>query len=326
MSTDTSPAISIIMPVYKAEAYLRRSICSLLTQTFSDFELLLIDDGSPDRSGEICDEFARKDPRIRVVHQANSGVAAARQCGLDHARGEYVIHADPDDWAEPDMLEELYGKAKENGCDTDIVICDFYVNFGKKQIYKKQKPSALDSKTIQRELFQQLHGSCCNKLVKRACYRENNVKFPEKISFKEDLIFNIRLLQHAKNIRYLPKAFYHYEQNINALSLCHNHSIEQDIKVRDLLCCELPSNIRETALPALAYGIVYNAFQNHTHTSQEFREIYGKERVEMFKAHRPIIIRVLLAMACYGMQWLAYPIFTIIQQEKNRRRQRISLQ
>ena len=94
------PKVSIIVPVYKAEKYLNRCVDSILAQTFTDFELLLIDDGSPDRSGEICDEYAKKDSRIRVIHKENGGVSSARQRGLDESIGEYTIHADPDDWVE----------------------------------------------------------------------------------------------------------------------------------------------------------------------------------------------------------------------------------
>ena len=107
---DKQPAVSVIVPVYKAENYLCHCVDSLLAQTFPDFEILLIDDGSPDHSGDICDEYARKDSRVRVFHKENEGVSSTRQCGIDNAKGEYTIHADPDDWVEPDMLEELYKK------------------------------------------------------------------------------------------------------------------------------------------------------------------------------------------------------------------------
>lgn len=121
------PKISIIVPVYKAEKYLNRCVDSILAQTFTDFELLLIDDGSPDKSGEICDEYARKDSRVRVIHKENGGVSSARQRGLDESIGEYTIHADPDDWVEPTMLEELYNKANKE--DADMVICDFFYEY-----------------------------------------------------------------------------------------------------------------------------------------------------------------------------------------------------
>ena len=139
-------SVSIIVPVYKAEAYLHRCVDSILAQTFTNWELLLIDDGSPDRSGAICDEYASKDARIRVFHKENGGVSSARQKGQDEARGEYTIHADHDDWVEPTMLEELYKKAKAD--DADMVICDYYMNDGKNQTYITQKPSNLDSNTV----------------------------------------------------------------------------------------------------------------------------------------------------------------------------------
>ena len=101
-----NPKVSVIVPIYKAESYLYKCIDSLLTQTLADIEILLIDDGSPDGSGMICDEYARKDSRVKVFHKSNGGVASARQCGLDHACGEYVIHADPDDWVESDIWFE----------------------------------------------------------------------------------------------------------------------------------------------------------------------------------------------------------------------------
>ena len=216
---ETTPKISVIVPVYKAENYLHRCVDSLLAQTFQDFEILLVDDGSPDCSGEICDEYARKDKRVRVFHKENGGVSSARQCGMDNAQGEYTIHADPDDWVEPTMLEELYGKAKEE--DADMVICDYYVEEKRKTKYVVQKPSALDHETVLCELFQQLHGSCWNKLVKRACYKKYGVQFPLELSYCEDLYVNVCLLVNCINISYLHKSFYHYDQIINPFSLVH---------------------------------------------------------------------------------------------------------
>lgn len=211
------PSITVIVPVYKAEDYLNRCVESLLSQTFQDFEILLVDDGSPDHSGDICDDYARKDDRIKVFHKLNGGVSSARQYGMDHAIGEYVIHADPDDWVEPCMLEELYNKAKEE--NADMVICDYYMNYENKQIYKKQEPSSLDHKTVLKELFQQLHGSCWNKLVRRACYNDTGTRFPEGFTLWEDRFVCCSLLLADLKIVYLGKAFYHYDRISNANSL-----------------------------------------------------------------------------------------------------------
>ena len=225
------PKISVIVPVYKAEAYLHRCVDSLLAQTFQDFEVLLVDDGSPDRSGAICDEYARRDSRVRVFHKENGGVSSARQCGLDNAHGDYTIHADPDDWVEPDMLEALYAKATAE--DADMVICDFYVEQNGTQTYCRQEPSALDHETVLRELFQQLHGSCCNKLVKRACYNAFGVRFPQGIDIWEDRFVNACLLIHNIRVAYLNQAFYHYVIGKNANSIVHRRKskeVEEQIK------------------------------------------------------------------------------------------------
>lgn len=219
------PKISVIVAVYQAEAYLHRCIDSLLAQTFHNYEILLIDDGSPDHSGEICDEYAKINPRIRVFHKPNEGVSATRQFAINHAWGEYTIHADPDDWVEPTMLEELYEKAKKE--DADMVICDFYVDKeNKKQIYQRQEPSSLNHKKVLHELFQQLHGSCCNKLVRRVCYNKYNVSFPTAINYKEDLCFFVQLLMHPIKISYLSRAFYHYVRYVNENSISDSNPKE----------------------------------------------------------------------------------------------------
>ncbi len=116
------PEISVIVPVYKVEPYLRECVDSILAQTFTDFEIILVDDGSPDNCGIICDEYAEKDNRIIVIHQENGGLSAARNAGLDVARGEYVSFIDSDDVVSPEYLEILYGQLVNNRCD--ISICD----------------------------------------------------------------------------------------------------------------------------------------------------------------------------------------------------------
>ena len=115
------PELSIIVPVYKVEPYLRRCLDSILAQTFRDFELILIDDGSPDNCGAICDEYAAKDSRIIVIHQKNQGVSAARNAGLDIAKGTYLGFVDSDDWIEPEMYETMIATAKEK--QVDVVAC-----------------------------------------------------------------------------------------------------------------------------------------------------------------------------------------------------------
>lgn len=212
------PQISIIVPIYKAEAYIRRCLDSIVAQSFTDWEAILVDDGSPDRSGEICDEYARRDSRIRVIHQENKGVAGARQTGIDNAIGEYSIHCDPDDWVEGDWLECLYSHAKSDGAD--MVICDFFNERPMGQEYDCQKPYELTSKTVFRQLVEgTMHGSTCNKLLRTRLYKDFNITFPLNMVYCEDLFVICQFLSHDIKVSYVPKALYHYDVSINTNSL-----------------------------------------------------------------------------------------------------------
>nr|WP_300147780.1 glycosyltransferase [Propionicimonas sp.] len=122
----TAPILSIVVPVYRAERYLDTCIESIVNQSFQEFELILVDDGSPDRSGEICDNWATRDSRVRVIHQSNSGVSAARNRGLDAALGDLIGFVDADDWVEPDMYEVMVDALKSS--EAELVVCNYYVD------------------------------------------------------------------------------------------------------------------------------------------------------------------------------------------------------
>lgn len=224
--------ISIIVPVYKVEKYLSRCITSILEQTFSDFELILIDDGSPDKSGDLCEEFAKKDARIRVIHQKNQGVSAARQRGLDNATGDYVIHADPDDWVEPDWLEELYKKSRET--DADIVSCDYYKEYKDNTINKSERPTSFDNTQIIKDLlYEKIWGSTWNKLVRRDCFIKGNIKFNPNQVLWEDLMVITKLLMCGAKYEHIDIPLYHYDCFSNTQSIVRksksSHVISQKI-------------------------------------------------------------------------------------------------
>ena len=295
------PKISVIVPVYKAEAYLHRYVDSILAQTFQDFELLLVDDGSPDRSGEICDEYAKMDKRVRVFHKENGGVSSARQCGMDNALGEYAIHADPDDWVEPDMLEELYKKAKES--DADMVICDFYYEFKNGTKYAKQRPTLLNHKVVLRGLLQQLHGSCCNKLVRRACYSDFKIQFPLGLSFCEDLFVNICLLSHEIKVGYLAKAFYHYDLAINTGSLIHKSGcfvLSQEKLFLSLAKEKLSHEIFDEVYPNLLFHLALIILRGDKKGIKTFRTDFQDLKPLIQKADVPVRWKVIVWLAIYS--------------------------
>ncbi len=304
-----SIAISIIVPIYKAESYLCKCLNSLLAQTFSNFEILLIDDGSPDRSGQICDEYALQDSRIHVFHKSNGGVASARQCGIEHAQGEYTIHVDPDDWVELNMLELLYEKAKSE--NADMVICDFYVENGGERIFVRQQPSDLKHEIVLRELFQHLHGSCCNKLIRRSCYQRYNVFFPLDLSYSEDLFVCCSLLLHDIKVAYLNKAFYHYIQNVNENSIVRTRDVSQDILLIHYLKKILPYDVyKDIALPKLSFVMSKYLFLQSTISTRKYRETIWPYKFVLLKCKTVSVIwRIILFVSTFGLKNFLFRIY-----------------
>ncbi len=266
------PEISIIMPVYNAGKTLSLMIESILSQTFTNWELLCIDDGSTDTSGAILDKYALCDSRISVYHKKNEGVSAARQDGINRARGEYVIHADSDDWVEPTMLNELYLKAKAE--NADVVICDYFVNRGVEQRLVCQEPTSLEPEQVLRDLFQQLHGSCWNKLVKQICYKKYSIFFPEGINHCEDLLTWVQLFQHPEvKVAYLPKAFYHYCENDSSITRNFTRkTYEVRLKFRDTLKAILHIHESAEIIDKVSFGIYTEAFIYKVLSETEIRE------------------------------------------------------
>ncbi|MEE1226668.1 MAG: glycosyltransferase family 2 protein [Bacteroidales bacterium] len=202
----TTPKISVIVPVYKVEQYLHRCIDSILSQSFTDFELLLIDDGSPDNCGKICDEYAQKDSRVRVFHKPNGGVSSARNLGLDNAKGEWMAFIDSDDYVENEYLEELLSYETNTSADiiTSIKILDTTNN----------------SVTLQRKEFGSLFSvygfdkNCTpwGKLLRKDIISNNNLKFNTRVHLGEDAMFVLSYLLDADKITLISSNKYNYEK------------------------------------------------------------------------------------------------------------------
>ena len=222
------PKVSIIVPVYNAEEYLCRCLDSIMDQALSDFEAILVDDGSPDESGKICDEYASKDSRFKVIHQANGGVSKARQAGLDVAKGDYVIHADPDDWVEPDWLQSLYEEAVTSG--VDMVMCDFERVYKNRTVYYNQRPSSFNNHDLLSDLLKErIWGSCWNKLVRREFFQKYGIQFHPEMTIWEDLYVCCKLLLNDIRVSYIPKCLYHYDSYSNGNSIVR---FQKDIHIR----------------------------------------------------------------------------------------------
>lgn len=226
--------ISVIVPVYKTEQYLKRCVDSIINQTYPNLEIILVDDGSPDKCPEICDRFAETDKRIKVIHTQNAGVSAARNVGLDAATGEYLAFVDSDDYIDSTMYEEMMTLAQKSSCD--LIMCDCVKEFpdhtelythdirvgyySKQELKTEYYPHLLMMEnveypaTISNWLF----------LFKKELLKENSekeeIRYISGIRFSEDLLFGAQLMRNAESFFYMKgKALYHYF--INPSSATH---------------------------------------------------------------------------------------------------------
>ena len=206
--------ISVIVPVYKVETYLEQCLDSILCQTYRDLEILLIDDGSPDRCGEICDRYAAADPRIRVFHTENRGLSAARNLGIDHARGEYLGFVDSDDWIEPDMYERLLRAVEENGAD--IAVCGRVREYPDRKEIILPEAGILDREgAVRAHVKLEIRHAAWDKLYRRACFAD--IRYPEG-RVCEDIATTYRTLLRADKVVKIAAPLYHYRDRAGSIT------------------------------------------------------------------------------------------------------------
>lgn len=233
--------LSVIVPIYNVEKYLRQCLDSVVNQTFRDLEIILIDDGSPDRCGEICDEYEKRDNRIKVIHKENGGLPSARNDGIDMATGEWVAFVDSDDWLELDIYEKAI--AAGDKYDVDILFFNSFRNSEKKEskAYLFEKEFYSDDKEYIKSLQA---GVMCkylvkipdlafpwNRIIRRKIIITNKLHFQETRAY-EDLIYAVECMQYAEKIAFINSHGYHYRENELSISRMYNpNRISIDKKV-----------------------------------------------------------------------------------------------
>ena len=222
--------VSVVVPVYNSERTLRDCVQSILSQELTDIEVLLVDDGSKDLSGELCDELARSDNRVRVYHIQNSGPAAARNVGICHAKGQYIGFVDSDDVIERDMYRALYAAAAEN--DADVVMCNYNAvsTEGERRTVRARPCGVLkDSLAIKEQIIKryftgEMTGipSLCNKLFKTELIHRYEIRIDETLIRAEDYWFNFEVLKKATCFVMIDGAYYNY-RDVNPNSIMHHY-------------------------------------------------------------------------------------------------------
>lgn len=228
---ENMPKVSIIVPVYKAEKYLNRCIDSIIAQTFTDWELLLIDDGSPDRSGDICDEYAKKDIRIRVFHKKNGGVSSARNLGLYNVQGEYVTFVDSDDWIDVNTLNVCFSQIEIY--DLDILQFSYTRNERKlgNVLDFESHVCTLKDYINEKKLLLCVGGTIFSVDV----IKQNHIRFNEKMKLAEDQLFVLSCMELSKRIMRIPNILYYYYDNPCSAT---NNERSEDLIYSSFQCIE----------------------------------------------------------------------------------------
>ena len=258
------PMVSIIVPIYNAEQYLRRCVDSILNQEYTDFEVFLVNDGSTDSSGDICEEYGNKDTRVIVIQKENTGVSDSRNLALDRARGKYLQFLDSDDWITPDATRLFVRAAEEYGCD--MVISDFYRVVGERLSPKGdiEEEGVLTREEFAAHMMENpadfYYGVLWNKLYRRDIVVEHKLRMDTDISWCEDFMFNLEYIRYAKVFYALHAPIYYYVKRKGSLA-------SQGI------------NISKTVKMKLNVFEYYNNFYKHVLEEED----YEKNRLQVYR-------------------------------------------
>lgn len=207
--------VSVIIPVYNSEKYLEKCIKSILKQSYKDFEIIIVNDGSTDRSYEICEKYAKKSNNIKLFSHNNRGVSYSRNVGIEKSSGDYLLFVDSDDWLEENAIKILMEKINEN---VDMVIFNYYIN--EREIFHIHNDKKLKSNVALQNLFKSNYGRgyLWNKIYKKEIIEKNNLRFDEKIAMCEDLLFNYQYILCVEDVLYIKNSLYHYKYVLGSSS------------------------------------------------------------------------------------------------------------
>ena len=319
--------ISIIVPVYNVEKYIRKCLDSIIGQTYTDLEIILVDDGSPDNSGAICDEYAKNDSRIKVIHKQNGGLSSARNAGLDVASGEFVTFIDSDDYIEADTISSVVDAISQKQVEI-VLIREKQVN-QKGETTKKvgDKPTNTTfykgkDFLVELVLGKQINGAC-DKFYKRECI--NNLRFEEGRHHGEDMLFNVQYLDCVNTVGYVDSIKYSYVSNDDSVTHApfNNHSVDSIYfkdKVYNIVKEKYPAYTGTLARRCFVarltlLRLIYNSLQqkeqkelikeSQNYLKQNYRqvksELSGKEKIEyiLYRFIRPIYFLYLKIIKLY---------------------------
>lgn len=276
------PKITVVVPVYNMGRYLDRAIDCLIGQTYTDFEILIIDDGSNDGSSDVCDYQESKDERISVIHKDNGGLSSARNCGIEHAKGQFIIFPDPDDWVDPAYLESLISVHRRYG--SDLEICAHFISYDNQdipQVYGGTEKLFDCEKAL--TILMGRSGFCgfaWNKLFHVDIINGNNLRFDTELGMAQDLHFAFKYITHCESIGYSPIPTYHYYQEGGGVTTQH-HLTKR--KISGLLTYKKIADLSHDKYPSVeraAFETMYNMSLHYLYIYYESK-CHDKELYKM---------------------------------------------
>lgn len=296
------------MPAYNAEKQFCKSIDSILAQTYKDIEVLIIDDGSKDSTGEIADRYAEKDHRVRVIHVQNGGESKARNLGILNSVGEYIAFCDADDYMHPDMLEKMYSAIVKD--DTEIAICSWRNIDSDGNIMNWRVPNmksgVLSSKEVQKQflLTINIEGFCWNKLIKKELYERGHIRYDDRRYSFCDIVANYRLLKKTSRVSYIEEQLYDYIQLDT--SCVHTLNLRKDIDYMDTLK-EIYGEATQEGYQKQAQVYVVNRIQKYLYEMYKNRNQYEEKFInEYFKKAYRVFLQCPFFVKIYYAFW--FPI------------------
>lgn len=302
----SNPLVSIIVPVYKVEKYLDRCIQSVIRQTYKQWELILIDDGSPDKSGEICDVWAKKDDRIRVYHKENGGVSSARNLGLKQMKGDYLTFLDSDDWLDDTCLQTCLEVSLSNNLDVLQFSWSNVKSDGTSIIHNRKETFVCDAKEFAE--FGELSVGMCGGFYNATIVRDNSICFDESMAYAEDQLFVFKCLNSSKKVKAIESPLYYYYQNSD--SAIRNPNTEKLVN-----SCIAFSRYKKEVGPYASYIDVHNMYKvtelvaNERLPQKEIKSFYESLNIEKDniknKNHRLFIIlsEISFDLAVFGIKF-----------------------
>ncbi|TCO89991.1 glycosyltransferase involved in cell wall biosynthesis [Bacteroides heparinolyticus] len=312
---NTAPIISVIVPVYKVEKYLGKCLESILDQSFEDIEVLLIDDGSPDSSGVLCDHFSLIDSRVKVFHKENGGVGSARNYGIERALGKYLAFIDSDDWIEPDMLETLY--TQQLRYNAELSVCGMQKDDEEGNVlfridndvtYLENQHYAILT-LFNQDKYYKYQGWVYNKLYLKELVNKYHIRFHEEIAYSEDRLFNFDYLKHVVSAVFSTQPKYHYLIRANSAMTSSNAGKVYEDKFSSFIpafeemfqysCVNYPSEIQR----AVASNYTLDVVNLYLKYRKEMRDMEIGCRI------RQIVMRMLPSMS--SSERIIYRIFLV---------------